>query len=233
MKSKRNRVLRWGCLIFILLTFLYYQMYFEIEDRIKEGKIQYTKEVGWINWGHAMPEATQLAYEHFKKQMEEGHFPFTFSYPQKMKYSLFGFILILQCEGKITIDHKLDEQEQRKVFIQLFKVVSEYFESKQGEAPYSFTTQSSFREGDLMGNLISLHTTLNKDDMRDVKKNLSALEPNKALVLWSEKKCKKKRWKELSFMKDTELTLSLKQLKKEGENGLSPSIKLTHDLYIE
>jgi hypothetical protein len=163
-------------LIILLISFLIISIVLIVlisdntPKNIQKGSLQYSKELGWINWEHANPESTLKAYHELVLLNKLSIDSFIFNYSQKMKLKIANKFIVAECKESRIIKPFLTVEEEKLLFLNMFISVSESFERFQAQFPNSY--HSSFREGDLMGNLISFHIATTKSNIQMVKDDL-------------------------------------------------------------
>lgn len=104
-------------------------------DNILNGSLQYSKELGWINWDHAKPVSTLNALNSFKQLNSISPDSFTFSYAQNMKVNIANKNVIAEANETRRIKSHLNEQELIREFLSIFVSVSTHFEQLQAQVP--------------------------------------------------------------------------------------------------
>lgn len=145
-------------------------------DSIKSGELQYSEELGWINWGHAKPDGPKEAFDKLLRSNSENTDSFELDYCQRMKAKLAGKWREAKYCETLKLPPSLSRKEAKSAFFDLFIEVSNGFENLQGSFPYSASVDSrnsSFREGDLTGNLIAFYCATQGIDTDAVKSRLT------------------------------------------------------------
>lgn len=145
-------------------------------DSIKSGELQYSEELGWINWGHAKPNGPKEAFDKLLRLNSENTDSFELDYCQRMKAKLAGKWREAKYCETLKLPPRLSRKEAKSAFFDLFISVSKGFENLQGSFPYSASADSrnsSFREGDLTGNLIAFYCATESLAVEDVKSRLT------------------------------------------------------------
>lgn len=153
------------------------------EDNIRKGEIGYSTKLGWINFSHAIPDRTILIFNQFEErcQVELDSFQFTFSMDMKIRIPK-GW-LVAETEQQFLIPFGLDSFSRSLAFIEMFKSVSLDLEEMQGDFPYgllSGSSASSFRNGDLTGNVLSVYQALYNDS--NLLSSLDLISPEQSLI---------------------------------------------------
>jgi hypothetical protein len=144
--------------------FLYLRQPEDFDAEIRNGKLSYSSNAGWINWGHANPAGIRPFLDEFFRLWRNSHgAPFEITYSQQMSgnYGLLG--IQSGIERTYSISSIPDEGSLERIAWGIFREVSEAFESLQGEFPCAIEARSqssSFREGDLLGNRIGFYRAL-------------------------------------------------------------------------
>ena len=154
------------------------------EFEIRNGTLQYSQELGWINWDHARPDGPVEAYSRLQRLNDEATDSFSFTYRQKMVLPLVGNLYVAEVEELWKIRNGLTEEELKNVFLEVFVSVSNRFEEMQAHGAYAAlaaSRESSFREGDLIGNLLAFYAAVDGEAFRDFKRALSLFSIEKSL----------------------------------------------------
>ncbi len=165
-------------LCFDILLFAGYHHFYksDLDAQILNGEIQYTEELGWINWGHAKPEKTIIAFNEFQEKNKSAIDSFEFQYAQHMKFKMGDEYLIATFSETRKIPPFLSVKEEKEVFLEIFASVSKSFEEMQGSFPFSLIPScnaSSYRNGDLTGDLISYYLAVSDCSTTDIKSALT------------------------------------------------------------
>lgn len=159
------------------------------KEEIASGELQYTCHCGWVNWDHALPKGPQLLIDQL---VNSSHAASTITYGQRMKIPFFGLgsmVADLQRTYAINKDLTLEDRKQIAYFI--FVQTSNHFEQMQSELLWGFEPvggNSSFKDGDLMGNRIAFYRALQNYSKLDIEKFCRPVGKDTALALWNEKK---------------------------------------------
>lgn len=178
----------------ILIVFIS-QVSDKTKSNIQNGSLQFSKELGWINWGHANPQSTLKAYDELILLNKSSTDSFTFVYSQKMKVKIVNKFIVAECKESRIIKPFLTPDEEKLLFLNMFISVSESFENLQVRFPNSY--HSSYREGDLMGNLISFYIATTKSNIQTVKEDLILFNPVESLHQFEENGIGKIKWNSL------------------------------------
>ena len=170
-------------LLFVILLVAGYAWLYSlnsVEKRIRRGEIQFSHELGWINWGHAKPAGTLEAFNRLQYDNLHSKDSFYFCYSQKMKFKVGSRSVVAEFTQCRNIRTKLSLQEEQEAFLEIFMGVSEGFEKMQSRFPYvlmEVSPGSSFREGDLTGNLLSFYSAAYNVSTDSIHKKLTMLKP--------------------------------------------------------
>lgn len=201
MKKSRKKLIKYSIAsLGILLIGYIYGSQKSNEQRIQEGIISYSKELGWINWNHAIPTGTQKAFKRFKKLNEDCDTAFYYTYDLQMGLGCIVTTLYAVQSEKYLVTKIKDKVKLEKVFFEIFRSISTSFEKLQGQFPYnilSLRSSSSFREGDLMGNLISYYLTVNDITIKKFKSNIQHESKTAALKRYSKHRFEREHWSDL------------------------------------
>ncbi len=193
-------------ILFILLLIVLAVYFMCLKDNtsryIRSGTIQYKQALGWVNWHHAGTALTQKSYREFLQVNHTAADSFEFSYAQHNAINLGVSYFYAYYRETWKLRSGLNDDEANAAFIRIFASVSEGFEHMQGNIPMSLfadTRRSSFRDGDIMGNLISLGSVIYgiaADSLKAIAKPVSA---DQALEMYKNGERKKVYWQELKI----------------------------------
>jgi hypothetical protein len=181
--------------IFLLLCGIFIWQYVlntNIDADIKAGNMQYVTCLGWVNWEHANPTSTKAAFTQLQQLNTKATDSFTFQYFQKMKVKFGGNQIVANCSQTRTYMHAQTEAQLQLFFLQIFASVSTDFEKMQAQFPNA--KRSSFREGDLMGNLISYYAATHHLPISELKTRLQLYTIAESLAIAKAKKPSKENW---------------------------------------
>lgn len=154
-------------------------------ENIEQGEITYSKELGWVNWSHAIPDRVSKEFKNLQKLSLSNQDSIDFLFSMDMKLGIGIGYLVAATEELVRLPAGRGEDYYKTAFAQLFKSVSIQLEKLQGGNPYrwlSGSRNSSFRNGDLMGNLISLHCGMNNVDFHAVQSDLNSIKIEEAIA---------------------------------------------------
>lgn len=116
---------------------------------IKEGRLNFYPELGWVDMGHANPDgpSEQLV------QAIDKHKGGTLTYSQDMKKNIFGFTVVVRITNSYSIPEKLGKQRNGIIRF-VFDDVSKDFEALQARHP--FRNFCGYALGDINGDRIAL-----------------------------------------------------------------------------
>ena len=163
-------------------------------DKIKSGRISFTQELGWVNWGHAIPTNAMNGIEELNKLEDVDSM---LSIYMQVKSHFFGFDLMGECKRDLSLASIKDSIQLRYHFYSLFRQASSDLETYQGDLPFSLLSvskESSFREGDLMGNLISVYLAETGMKIADFRKSLTDYSVEKSILSCTEFHIQKHNW---------------------------------------
>ena len=158
------KIIAWLVVVFAAGMLVYLRWERDPRSEVLAGKLGYTSRAGWINWNHA----NQDGVVHFLADLRRtwrsvGDKPFQISYAQEMS-GVYGPIRVQSiAERYYHIDSCPDEASLEKIALGIFRETSEAFEDMQGAFPNAVdarSQESSFREGDLRGNLVAFYKAL-------------------------------------------------------------------------
>lgn len=173
-----------------------------LQSEIRNGTLQYSEELGWINWDHARPDGPREAFRRLQRLNEESNDSFSFTYHQKMVLPLAGVRYVAEVEELWKIQAGLSSPELKSVFLEVFTSVSSRFEKMQAQGAYAglaASRESSFREGDLTGNLLAFYMAVNGESISDVQKQLTLFNTEKSLKQLSEQSIGQTQWAEVTL----------------------------------
>ena len=164
---------------------------------IAAGNIAYTYDCAWVDWKHARPGKIKSFVDDFSNKFAQTPLNETFkiTYGQEggfkqMGCSVFSYSISKEYE---ILKLKEDEKTKKKLMFQIFKDVSYLFEKQQTEVFWGILKSSSFREGDLMGNLIGFHIACGEMTQTEASELCGELPTSVSLQLKKEGKFKKNR----------------------------------------
>ena len=201
MNSNKGIVLK----IFLVLILLFFGGLFSVDlsqdgtlDKIKCGRISYTKELGWVNWGHAIPTNAINGMVELKNIKEIDS---TLRLYMQVKSIFFGVTLMGECTRSIHLNSVKDTTQIKRHFYSLFRKVSSDLEEYQSDLPFSLfsvSRESSFREGDLMGNIISVYLAETGIKIADFRKSLTDYPEGESIKKLSDIGIQKHTWQRVS-----------------------------------
>lgn len=216
---KRYRFVIGGVLLLLLVLFFSWNAEGVIKEKIKEGEIQYSKELGFINWDHANPEGTISAFKRLQSVNCVDTDSIEFTYTQKMVITVGTLSAVAEYTETRKLPTHLTSEEEQIVFLEIFTSVTASFEKMQGELPYAIIPQtraSSFRKGDLMGNLLSFYMAISSTTVATLRDDLTMVSSAEALEIFETMKVsnhKKADWNALMTPLDDSIKI-VKTLKK-------------------
>jgi hypothetical protein len=167
-------------------------------DDIANGKIRYSQTCGWINWEHSKPLGPKLLIESIRKKENQSEGKFIIEYSQKMTYSIGGNNLIAETSATYKLPINITQSQEDEIGLLILIEVSEKFEEMQGEFPFNLIEEvqsSSFRKGDLTGNLLSYYLALHSLNRNEIIEMLDLLPIQSTPSVWlKEKSQKENNW---------------------------------------
>ncbi len=168
------------------------------KDDIQTGKLVYSMPCGWINMDHALPYGPSSLWHTIQKRGGGKGEYFRVRYVQTMKWPLLGRQLVAETAAVYELPVAMTVPEAKSAALLILMDVSEQFEQMQGSLPYNLlegSRQSSFRQGDLTGNLLSLYVALHGCTLNQIKDSLVIQPVEESLVRWKrEPAFKQKIW---------------------------------------
>lgn len=208
---------------------------------IRTQQIQYSDELGWINWNHARPASTLYYYKRFLQANQTLADSFDFVYAQKNTFNIGSFFVHHYYTERWKIKSGLSVDEAKHTFTAIFASVSSGFENMQGNMPmqlFADTRRSSFRNGDMMGNLISLATVLEYVNIDSLKAQLNLFSVEKTMELYKKSTSKRVNWMDMRIEKASgseelmavqQLLSSMQQQKDISARRLEGKIELKYE----
>ena len=158
---------------------------------IARGKLGHTTRWGWINWGHAIPEAPRKLLAEIRLARPDAAGKITVSLGQNMS----GNYGPLRATAGLTRTYRADfpptPAQQTALAWALLRDTSEAFERMQEELPNSLdpsSWRSAWRDGDLAGNRVSFFAALHGLELNAVKGLAGAEAPEVSRARWKGKK---------------------------------------------
>ncbi|MDJ1486225.1 hypothetical protein QNI16_37425 [Cytophagaceae bacterium YF14B1] len=195
-----NKKLSPARLLFILAFFacaaiVYVWIVFSnTEAEILAGNIRYSHECGWITQDHAIPDGPRQLLRTIYQQNATRKDSFDITYRQTMKYSFFGKRLIAEAASTYRLATGMSKEQTDAAALLILMDVSEQFEDMQGSLPYKLTSEgSSFRKGDLTGNLLAYYKALHSASPDTVTCSLTWQAPDAALHRWQHESSQKQK----------------------------------------
>lgn len=147
-------------------------------ENIQDQTIQFSEELGWINWSHAIPERNIRAFRRFKKLQLTQVDSFNFSFSMDMKIKIKNKFIVASCSNTYRVPVVKSMIAKKELYTEIFGTVSNLLENMQGELPFSLLSgsrASSHRDGDLTGNIISLYSCYTNTSFNEIKNELTLL----------------------------------------------------------
>ena len=171
---------------------------------IKSNSIAYSNKIGWVNWNHAIKKDTKNAFERFTMLNNATSDSIVFEYAQQTKsYLTKEIVFISEYKERRKFKTGMDQEQLQKAFSEIFISVSNGFEKNQAQLP-NISFYSSFRKGDLMGNLVSLYLTYHDITLESFKKTSHCIDPMKALDKFEQLEHKKEYLDDIQLPSDSD-----------------------------
>lgn len=202
---------------------------------ILAGNIRYSPECGWITQDHAIPDGPSHLLTRMYQKNATRKDSFDITYKQTMKYSFFGKRLIAEAASTYRLATGMSKEQTDAAALLILMDVSEQFEDMQGSLPYTLISEgSSFRKGDLTGNLLAYYKALHSASPDTVTSSLTWQAPDAALHRWQHESSQKQKMF-IPVQKDSLSRCFLWSLVDQAQNlNLSPKlINRKRDLYFE
>jgi hypothetical protein len=147
-----------------LTLLMYLQLGQDVAKDIRAQELLWTSN-GWVNFGHANPSGVKVFIDDLNSRWAAApDKPFEVTYGQRMKGNYFGLITVqARLERVYRITNVSSKQELDRIAWGIFREVADAFETMQGSFPNAIdasSQDSSFRNGDLMGNRIAFYRAL-------------------------------------------------------------------------
>lgn len=169
---------------------------------IQKGSLQYSQELGWINWDHARPTGPSKAYAELVELHGQANDSFLFTYRQEMVLPIAGVHYVAEVAQEWRLPHNLSKEALQEAFMHIFVRVSTQFEEMQGQGAYArlgASRASSFREGDLVGNLLSVYCAFTNQDLAHCRQQLSLSSTLESLQHYRQQGCGTHHWNDLAL----------------------------------
>lgn len=128
---------------------------------IASGRLSYTCNCGWIDWGHLNPNGPRGVTTQLLNPIknESGINAISSNgFIVNYKQSMGGMGVSVSSGGDYYIKSGLNETQKASVALAIFMEVSIGFETMQGQFPFSLASgQSSFSQEDLVSNMIGFY----------------------------------------------------------------------------
>jgi len=173
-----------------------------LRSEIQKGNLQYCEELGWINWDHARPDGPREAFRRLQRLNEESEDSFSFTYHQKMVLPLAGAQYVAEVEELWKVQSGSRPEELESVFLKVFVSVSNRFEKMQAQGAYAglaASRESSFREGDLTGNLLAFYAAITGEQTATIQKQLRLFSVDKSLEQLKKEGIGHTKWNEIEM----------------------------------
>ena len=153
-------------------------------EDIDAGRLIYTLNGGWIDWGHANPSGPKALWTSIDG--EDGHGSvrdpagYVLSYRQSMSKS---FISVGD-GGLYWIKYGLGRSNKESVALGIFKEVTEKFEGMQASFPYNLVTDSGNLEEDRPSNVVAFYRAVKGFDRSQIEAWLKPQTKENSKCLW-------------------------------------------------
>ncbi len=152
----------------LLASFILVARFFSKIYTIYNQDLTYNENLGWVDWGHAKTEGTDIFLEKIFQLVESKNEVDTLMYSQSMR--LLTVKMKLQ---KRFIISSLSETDKLNVAYAIFQSVSNDFEKMQ--AKYPIAQFSAFTQEDSNGNKISFYCAAKRMNSEIFKSEITAL----------------------------------------------------------
>jgi hypothetical protein len=134
-------------IIIVLIVYFFANDKSKTKEEIKNNKVQFFKTIGWIDWGHALPDGPQKLIDELASNKSD-----TVTYFQDMKKIIAGQKVTIRLTSTYYVHPILRNSPGVACFI--FMDVTTDFEGLQGRWPYK--PICSICIGDINGDKIAL-----------------------------------------------------------------------------
>jgi hypothetical protein len=168
---------------------LWTQQTTNMSDVISSGGHGYTRRAGWVNWRHAKPKGALSFLNDLRAKWREAQGQkFGVTYTQKMSGVYFGVQITSSVEHGYELGDIRDLEALHRAAWVIFQSVSEDFECMQETLPDAIiadSRSSSYRDGDLMGNLVGYHCALHSLTLEQARDQLGSLTAQESISYWT------------------------------------------------
>lgn len=148
---------------------------------IETGRLRYSCNCGWVDWGHAMPGGARRLWNQIQTESGSmvdmfrgtelrlnGHPAFFVWYLQSMGVSGMN---VASAGRQFIVRKSLGSLRRKAVTLAIFQRVSTAFETMQGQLPWSVVSgASSFSVEDLISNMIGFYRAVEGHSEAQVKR---------------------------------------------------------------
>lgn len=124
-------------------------------DQLRRGLV-YTCHCGWLDLGHARPDAAARLWNTIDTEKGEGRVSGRW-YRVDFGESMTGMGITLGVRGSFAVERGLSQKDKESVALGIFLGVSQRFENWQDSFPYNLRTDSGNSAEDLVSNLVGFY----------------------------------------------------------------------------
>jgi hypothetical protein len=176
----------------------------DLKSNLQNGETVFLSDLAYLNKNHANPSLTKVSFEEFLRLNKQAKDSFEFCYQQKVCTSIFSFNYYRIFSETRKFPKLHDKRALEMSFFEIFKSVSIQFETMQAEFPLSLlpgSRNSSFRNGDLMGDYFSFLQSISRLDSSTFQnKILKSHNPSMVLPNSSNNFREKQTWRDLEMV---------------------------------
>ncbi len=167
---------------------LWWRIAHDASSDIARGKLSLTRRWGWVNWGHAIPDAPAKLLSDVRAARPDTSGWITVTLHQGMA----GNYGPIRASGGITRTYRAhppkDEAELTALAWAVFRDTSEAFENMQACLPNALdpaSWRSAYRPGDISGNRLSFFAALNGLTLKEIREFAAEVSPGEAMGRWT------------------------------------------------
>lgn len=161
----------------------------DMRKLILAGEHGYTRRAGWVNWRHAEPLGVRDLLRNVEAQWQKAPGD---PFPIRFRQCMAGIYLGVRVESSVEHHYEVrglaSPADVQWAAWLIFKNVSEDFERAQETLPDSLIADSvlsGFRDGDLMGNLLSFQCAVQGLTVWELREALETLPAPQAASMWT------------------------------------------------